>query len=103
RVTTAGSGEEGLRIVSAAAPEVIFLDIRMGGMSGLEILQRLRTVDPRAVVILMTAYGTTQTAIEAMKFGAFDYLMKPFDVQKVVQLTESARKARRGLKEVQSY
>lgn len=101
RVAAAASGEEGLQLLKTISPEVIFLDIRMGGMSGLETLQRLRTVDPQAVVILMTAYGTTQTAIEAMKFGAFDYIMKPFDVQKVLQLTESARKARHGLKEVE--
>lgn len=99
RVITAGSGEEGLEVMKQEGPDVIFLDIRMGGISGLETLQKLRSLDPQAVVILMTAYGTTQTAIEAMKFGAFDYIMKPFDVQKVLRLAESARKARRGLKE----
>lgn len=101
-VLTAGSGEEGLQILQASDPAVIFLDIRMGGMSGLQVLQRLRTIDTQAVVILMTAYGTTQTAIEAMKFGAFDYIVKPFDVQKVLTLAESGLKARRGLKAVQS-
>lgn len=102
RVVTAASGEEGIEVLkrTKTAVEVIFLDVRMGGISGLETLQRLRAVDPEAVVILMTAYGTTQTAIEAMKFGAFDYIVKPFDVEKVLQLTDSASKARRGAREV---
>jgi nitrogen regulation protein NR(I) len=99
RVVTAGSGEEGMEALKRDTPDVVFLDIRMGGISGLETLQRLRHIDPQAVVILMTAFGTTQTAIEAMKFGAFDYIMKPFDVQKVLQLAENACKARRGLQE----
>jgi Response regulator containing CheY-like receiver, AAA-type ATPase, and DNA-binding domains len=62
----------------------------MGGMSGMEALQHLRGGNPNAMIILMTAYGTTQTTIEAMKFGAFDYIMKPFDLKKILSLTESA-------------
>ena len=61
---------------------LIFLDNRMGGISGIETLQHLRTAAPQSLVILMTAYGTTQTAIEAMKHGAFDYVFKPFDLAK---------------------
>ena len=71
-------------------PQVILLDNRMGGMSGIEALQHLRGINPNAMIILMTAYGTTQTTIEAMKFGAFDYIMKPFDLKKILSLTESA-------------
>ena len=48
-------------------------------MSGLEALQHIRSANPRQLVVLMTAFGTAQTAIEAMKYGAFDYVMKPFD------------------------
>jgi DNA-binding NtrC family response regulator len=54
------------------------MDIRLGGMSGLETLRRLRQMQPKLPVIMMTAYGTTQAAIEAMKLGAYDYLTKPF-------------------------
>src|SRR5690606_3433383 len=96
-VTAAASGEEGLRQLETSEPDLVFLDVRMDGMGGIETLQRLRQSDPRAIVVLMTAYGTTQTAIEAMKFGAFDYIMKPFDVRKVEQLAESGLKVRRGL------
>src|SRR5690606_20390132 len=78
--TAAASGEEGLRQLETSEPDLVFLDVRMDGMGGIETLQRLRQSDPRAIVVLMTAYGTTQTAIAAMKFGAFDYILKPFDV-----------------------
>lgn len=92
-VTTAASGEEGFEAVKASPPDVVFLDIRMGGMSGIETLQHLRGVAPKLPIILMTAYGTAQTAIEAMKFGAFDYVMKPFDPDRVLSLAEGAVRA----------
>ncbi|TVR51794.1 MAG: sigma-54-dependent Fis family transcriptional regulator [Puniceicoccaceae bacterium] len=89
----AGSGEDGIKAVKERTPSVVFLDIRMGGMGGLETLQHLRAAAPQLPIILMTAYGTAQTAIEAMKYGAFDYLMKPFDSAKVLALIEGALKA----------
>jgi len=93
RVSAAGSGEEGIEMVRKSPPDVVFLDIRMGGMSGLETLQHMRGVNNKLPIILMTAFGTAQTAIEAMKFGAFDYIMKPFDPERVLRLTENALKA----------
>lgn len=92
-VLEAASGEEGLQVAEQSSPHVILLDNRMGGMSGIEALQHLRGINPNAMIILMTAYGTTQTTIEAMKFGAFDYIMKPFDLKKILSLTESAIEA----------
>jgi two-component system nitrogen regulation response regulator GlnG len=89
-VIEANSGEAGLEQAKANKPDVILLDNRMPGMTGIETLQHLRGMNPNAMIILMTAYGTTQTTIEAMKFGAFDYIMKPFDLKKIVALTESA-------------
>ena len=62
----------------------------MGGMTGIEALQHLRGICPEAKIIIMTAFTTTQTTIEAMKFGAFDYIMKPFDVAKILGLVDSA-------------
>ncbi len=103
RVLAAGGGVEGIAMAGDHSPEVIFLDIRMAGMDGLETLQRIRQADGRAMVVLMTAYGTTQTAIEAMKYGAFDYIMKPFDIEKIVSLAESARNARRDLRKAGAY
>lgn len=92
-VKTAASGEEGLEVVKGSPPDVVFLDIRMGGMSGIETLQHLTGIAPKMPIILMTAYGTAQTAIEAMKFGAFDYIMKPFDPDQVISLAEGAVRA----------
>ena len=74
-------------------PDLIFLDNRMGGISGIETLQHLRTSAPSSLVILMTAYGTTQTAIQAMKHGAFDYVLKPFDLKKLKEMVAKALKA----------
>jgi two-component system nitrogen regulation response regulator GlnG len=97
KVIEANSGEAGLQIAEQHRPDVILLDNRMGGMSGIEALQHLRGANPNAMIILMTAYGTTQTTIEAMKFGAFDYIMKPFDLKKILSLTEAALAASNDL------
>lgn len=97
RVVEAESGEQGLEVAKAEKPAVILLDNRMGGMSGVETLRRLRTAYPAAMVVLMTAFGTTQTAIEAMKFGAFDYIQKPFDPKKITGLVEKAVRSRADL------
>ena len=92
-IITADSGEEGIETAKTHNPTLIFLDNRMGGISGIETLQHLRTAAPHSLVILMTAYGTTQTAIEAMKHGAFDYVLKPFDIAKLRDLVGKALKA----------
>ena len=62
------------------------MDIRMGQQSGLDTLKELRQMNPKQVVIMMTAYGTSQTAIEAMKLGAYDYVLKPFDIPQLKDL-----------------
>ena len=65
KIITADSGEQGVEVAEKNKPNLIFLDNRMGGISGIETLQHLRTAAPTSLVILMTAYGTTQTAIQA--------------------------------------
>jgi two-component system nitrogen regulation response regulator GlnG len=103
-LTTAPSGEEGLRIIPKLKPDLVILDNRMGtGMTGLETLRRIRQFDSKLLVILMTAYGTTQTAIEAMKLGAYDYLLKPFDVPKLKEVVLNALKAAREMREGTRY
>ena len=102
-LATASSGEEGLKLIPKFKPDLVLMDIRMGGMNGLETLRRIRQMDSRLLVILMTAYGTTQMAIEAMKLGAYDYLTKPFDVPKLKDLVANALKAGRDMKQVVSY
>jgi len=100
---TAPSGEEGLKVIPKFKPDLVLMDVRMGGMNGLETLRRIRTANPKLLVILMTAYGTTQTAIEAMKLGAYDYLLKPFDAVKIKEIVNNALKAARDMKQVVSY
>src|SRR5512136_2405730 len=102
-LAAASSGEEGLRLIPKLKPDLVIMDVRMGGLSGLETLRRMRQMDSRLLVILMTAYGTTQTAIEAMKLGAYDYLLKPFEVPKLKQIVASALKAAHDMKRVVSY
>jgi two-component system nitrogen regulation response regulator GlnG len=103
QLTTASSGEEGLKILPKLKPDLVIMDVRMGGINGLETLRRLREIDAKQLVIMMTAFGTTQTAIEAMKLGAYDYLLKPFDVPKLQQIVFAALKAARDMKQVVSY
>ena len=98
-LATANSGEEGLALIPQFKPDLVIMDVRMGGMTGLETLRRLRQVDAKLPVIMMTAYGTTQTAIEAMKLGAYDYLLKPFDVPKLKTIVYGALKAARDMKQ----
>ncbi len=100
---TAASGEEGLKLIPKFKPDLVLMDVRMGGMNGLETLRRIRTSNPKLLVILMTAYGTTQTTIEAMKLGAYDYLLKPFDAVKIKEIIANALKAARDMKQVVSY
>ncbi len=79
-IYSAESGDEGLKLAKKHAPDLIVMDIRMGQQSGLDTLKELRQMNPKQVVVMMTAYGTSQTAIEAMKRGAYDYVLKPFDI-----------------------
>src|ERR1041384_5395269 len=102
-LTTASSGEEGLKLIPKIKPDLVMMDVRMGGMTGLETLRRIRQMDSKLLVILMTAYGTTQTAIEAVKLGAYDYLLKPFDVPKLKEIVGNALKAAHDMRQVVSY
>jgi nitrogen regulation protein NR(I) len=102
-LSTAASGEEGLKLIPRVKPDLVIMDVRMGGINGLETLRRIRQIDTKLLVILMTAYGTTQTAIEAMKLGAYDYLLKPFDVPKLKEIVATALKTARDMRQVVSY
>jgi two-component system nitrogen regulation response regulator GlnG len=102
-VLSAHNGEEGLELLAKDAVDVVLLDVRMSGISGLDTLKRLRESRPKQIVILMTAYGTTQTAIEAMKLGAYDYVLKPFDIPKLKALLSAAMRTARDMRQVVSY
>jgi nitrogen regulation protein NR(I) len=94
-VLTAASGETGLTILGSVIPDLVILDIRLPGMSGIETFLALRQIEPKLPVIIMTAFGTTETAIEATKLGAFDYVLKPFDIPEILKLISQALEAGR--------
>jgi two-component system nitrogen regulation response regulator GlnG len=89
-VVTAGTTPQALDVVQRRRPDVVVLDIRLANQSGLDVFDRIRDLDPRLPVILMTAYGTTDTAIEAMKRGAFEYLLKPLDFHQLREVVARA-------------
>ncbi|MEO6811961.1 MAG: sigma-54 dependent transcriptional regulator [Isosphaeraceae bacterium] len=92
---TASDGAEGLETVSRTRPDVVVLDLNLPDRSGMEVFHEIRRIDARIPVIFITGHGTTETAIEAMKQGAFDYLLKPLDVAKVRDLVERAAEVSR--------
>jgi two-component system nitrogen regulation response regulator GlnG len=94
-VLTAATGAEGLRQVQDANPDVVVLDLQLPDCSGLEVFHELQDQDTKRPVIFITAHGTTETAIEAMKHGAFDYLVKPVDLERLTQILERAYEAAR--------
>ena len=85
-VVTATSGAEGVDLLSEYDPDVVLLDIRLPDMSGLAAFGKLHELDPKIPVILMTGHGTADTAIEAMRLGAYEYVLKPFDADALEDL-----------------
>ena len=92
RVTPAYSGQECLEILEKDNIDVVILDIKMPGMDGIETLREIKKRFPIVEVIMLTGHGTTETAVEGMKLGAFDYLMKPSDFDDLTAKMEGARK-----------
>ncbi|HEX4131031.1 MAG TPA: sigma-54 dependent transcriptional regulator [Pirellulales bacterium] len=90
RVLEAATADEGVRLADDAMPDVILLDIRLGQQSGLDVFQQLRQIDPRCLVVFITGHGSADTAIEAMKSGALDYLVKPLDLKQLRGVVEKA-------------
>lgn len=95
-VETALSGQKALDTLDKHRNiDVVILDVKMPGMDGIETLQRIKTSYPLTEVIMLTAYATVESAIEGMKLGAFDYLMKPCDMEQLMgKVQEATRKKR---------
>jgi two-component system NtrC family response regulator len=108
-VLSAASGEQGLELLKREGADLVVTDVRMPGMNGLQLLEGVRKVDPNIQVIIITAFGTIEMAVEAMKVGAFHYISKPFNrdelkltIKKALQLKELERETvalRQELKE----
>src|SRR4029453_5354186 len=92
RVEVASTGSEGLECIAATPPDVILLDLRLPDQSGLEVLSQLRAVAARTPVVFVTLSRSADAAIEAMRQGAYDYLLKPLDVQKLDRVIGEALK-----------
>ena len=90
----ADSGEEALQLFQQERIDLVLTDLRMPGMSGLDLLRQLRSLDPELPVILMTAYGTVESAVEAMKLGAVDYILRPIDIGAVEAVVKRALELR---------
>jgi len=85
-VDMAESGQEALEKLSGGEFNLMLLDVKMPGMDGVEVLKRSKEINPELAVVMMTAYATVETAVEAMKIGALDYLLKPFDPEALVSM-----------------
>nr|BBH92290.1 acetoacetate metabolism regulatory protein AtoC [Thermogemmatispora argillosa] len=89
-VETVAEGEAGLRIIQQCSVDLVLLDLRLPGLSGLEVLKRIRASEPELPVIMLTAYGDVRSAVEAMKLGASDYLLKGFDLEELLLVVQRA-------------
>ena len=102
-VHTCSSGQAALEVMAAEQFDLVLLDYKMPGLNGLDTLREVRKSQVKTPVIIMTAYGTTDTAIEAMKLGAYDYLLKPFDREELHRIATDALEVNRLMKEVVSF
>ena len=89
------SGQEGISLFSKEAFQVVYLDLKLPGINGLDVLSRLKKISLETPVIIITGYATIESAVEAMKRGAFDYLTKPFTPEEVRVTTRKALESRR--------
>ncbi len=99
----ASDAEQALRLLETMRPDVVFTDVRLPGMDGITLLRRIRDFDPAIPVIIMTAHGTIEGAVEAVKLGAFDYLKKPVDLEELKLLADRAREHSQLRQELSYY
>jgi signal transduction histidine kinase len=102
RAETAGDGSAGLEKIRGLRPDVVILDLKMPGLSGFDVLKRLPEIDPGIVAIVITGYATIDSAVEAMKAGAFDFLPKPFTPEELRIVLVRALERRRLVRETEA-
>ena len=102
KVTLCNRGDEGMRRASNDECDVVLTDLRLPGLGGLDLVRQLHDTQPRLPVVLMTAHGTIETAIEATKLGAYDYLQKPFEMRQLLGVLQRAVDAGRLMRELVS-
>lgn len=89
-VTEAASGAEAIRLVESGGPDLVFLDIKMSGMDGLEVLSALKKKAPGSQVVMISGHGNVQTAVQATKLGAFDFIEKPLETERILLAVRNA-------------
>ena len=99
-VITASSAREAMPLVDEQTPALVITDLKMPEVSGMEVLKRVRSEHPETTVVMITAFGTVQTAVEAMKSGAYDYITKPIDYEELVLTVNRALEHQRLVDEV---
>ena len=99
----APGGEEGLARIAADAPDLVFLDVKMPGIDGLEVLRRIRQLDETLPVVMISGHGTVSTAVEATRLGAFDFLEKPLSTERVTVTIRNALDQRRLRRENRNW
>ncbi len=102
-VIQAATGEDGVRLVEREAPDLVFLDIKMPGMDGLEVLQKLRHLVDTTPIVVVSGHATITTAVEATRLGAFDFIEKPLSEERVLVTARNAVDSRRLRTENKSY
>lgn len=90
RARAALNGEVALQMIEADTPEIVILDVMMPGIGGLEVLRRIKAQHPQLPVILLTGRGSTKEGIKGMQLGAFDYLMKPLNIEELIKKMQEA-------------
>lgn len=82
---TANNGKDALKLVSASRPDVVILDLKMPDLSGLEVLEEIKAIDPSIEVIMLTGHGSIASGLEGKEKGAFDYIMKPIELSELLE------------------
>jgi FixJ family two-component response regulator len=90
KTSIAGDGNEALDVLTSTSPELILLDVKLPGMSGLELLEKIKKINQKSVVIMLTGYGDIKDAVQAIKLGAFDYVTKPFKDEEIIANIKNA-------------
>ena len=95
-VRTENYSEKGLELVKNEKPDIVLLDIKMPNIDGIEVLSRIKETEKDVIVIMITGYGSLETAMESMKSGAFDYITKPFDINFIKELVARSLESKKG-------
>ena len=91
-VFSAESGEEGIKLFEQNRPEIVFVDNKLPGLQGLDVILKLKSLDDESIIVFMTAYGSIETAVNAMKAGATEYINKPFAFEEIEVILDNIKK-----------